>query len=56
MNQERIAAEAQHLHMSGLFDMSEDIELYTDYFLDFFEQLIEKTVPLIKLNKDYFCS
>jgi hypothetical protein len=45
MDLERIAQEAQALHRLGASETPEEIELYTEYLLDFAQSLVERTVP-----------
>jgi hypothetical protein len=56
MNKESIAADAQHLHMPGLLNTISEIEEYTNYLMNFLQQLMELTVPLAKLKREYICS
>ena len=48
MDLERIAQEAQALHRLGASETPEEIELYTEYLLDFAQSLVERTVPWAK--------
>jgi len=45
MDLELIAQEAQALHRLGAGDTLEEIELYTEYLLNFAQNLVERTVP-----------
>ena len=45
MDLERIAQEAQALHRLGASETTEEIELYTEYLLDFAQSLVERIVP-----------
>ena len=56
MNTEKVAAEAQHLHILIHLTISEVIEQYTDYLMKFIEQFIRNTMSFIKSAADYFCS
>jgi len=56
MNKDEIAAEAQHLCMLKSLSTISDIEDYTEYLMNFLQQLIEMTVLLAKSGKEYACS
>jgi hypothetical protein len=56
MDKEGIAAGAQHLRMPGPLNTAPEIEEYTDYLMNFLQQLIELTVPLAKPARDYTCN
>ena len=48
MDLKRIAQEAQALYRLGASETMEEIELYTEYLLDFAQSLVEHIVPQAK--------
>ena len=56
MNKEDIVASTQYLHMPGLLNTISKIEEYTNYLMNFLQQLIELIVSLVKSEQRYICS
>ena len=56
MNKEDIVADTQYLHMSKLLNTILEIEEYTNYLMNFLQQLIELIVLLVKSKQRYICS
>ena len=55
MNTEDIAAEIQHLQLFRNLHSSANIENYTNYLLEFIDQLIENTISWFRLILKYSC-
>jgi hypothetical protein len=55
MDKEGIAAGAQHLSTPGLLTTALEIEEYTDYLMNYLQQLMALTVPLAKPAQGYSC-
>ena len=53
MNKKRIIADIQHLYMFKFLDVFSNIEVYTDYLMNFIQQLMNLIMLLIKFFRKY---
>ena len=56
INKKKIITDIQYLYISKTLNMFSDIKTYTDYLMNFIQQLMNLIMLLIKLIKKYLCS